>query len=258
MPDKSTPSWRSPLALFLGAIAFYTCIPLPPQWSLEFYGIAQLAPVVGILIGGVLGLIGVGLSWLGVAALVKSALLVVIWLGLTGGLHLDGAIDTADGLAVLDPERRLEVMADSRTGAFGVMAAISIMLLKTVALADIATYPWLALMLAAGWGRWGQLVAIARYPYLKPTGKGAFHKQAIHSVWQAVPSLLLLMGLSGVWGYLQQSIALGFAALVLGSAIAILAGAYFNYRLNGQTGDTYGAIVEWSEALVLCGLTSLS
>ena len=249
---------RSLLPTFLGAIAFYTCIPLPTRWVMEFYGIAQWAPLIGLLIGGLLGLTDAGLHWLGMPILVRSALLIVAWIGITGGLHLDGAMDSADGLAVLDPARRLEVMADSRTGAFGAMVAVAIVLLKTTALASLETDRWVYLMAAAGWGRWGQLVAIARYSYLKPEGKGAFHKAAIQSLWQALPSLLMLLGLIGIFvgRYpLRGSVAIAMA--MGGSAIAVLTGAWFNHKLGGHTGDTYGAVVEWTETLLLCVLTTI-
>jgi adenosylcobinamide-GDP ribazoletransferase len=211
-----------------------------------------------LLIGGLLGLLDAGLQAIAMPILTRSALIVATWIAVTGGLHLDGAMDTADGLAVLDPERRLEVMTDSRSGAFGVMVAIALVLLKTTALNDLEGDRWLALMAAAGWGRWGQLVAIARYPYLKPTGKGAFHKEAIRSLWEAVPSLFLLLGLSGLQVALdpaQWPVALGMA--VGGVAIAWLMGAWFNHKLGGHTGDTYGAVVEWTEAFFLGLLTVL-
>jgi adenosylcobinamide-GDP ribazoletransferase len=253
---------RSRLSTFLGAIAFYTCIPLPVHWRLQFHGIAAWAPLIGLLIGGLLGLSDAGLQKLGMPILVRTALIVVAWIGITGGLHLDGAMDTADGLAVLDPARRLEVMADSRTGAFGAMVAVAIVLLKTTALASLETDRWIYLMAAAGWGRWGQLVAIARYPYLKLEGKGALHKAAIQSIWQALPSLLLLLVLLGGCGILgglspqRWGMAIGIA--LAGSAIAVLTGIWFNHKLGGHTGDTYGAVVEWTETLLLCVLTITS
>jgi adenosylcobinamide-GDP ribazoletransferase len=253
-PDRLRFLWR-----LLGAITFYTCLPIPHTWRLDFEGIARWAPAVGLGIGGLLGLMDAGLQALGMPVLVRSALVVVGWVGVTGGLHLDGAMDTADGLAV-EPSRRLQVMADSHSGAFGVMAAIALVLLKTVALAALpAALPTdrgLALMLAAGWGRWGQLVAIVRYPYLKPEGKGALHKRAVRSAWDLVPSLVLLLSIAGL--YLSQSRSLGARAIMATGgalAIAIGTGLWFHRRLGGQTGDTYGAIVEWTEALLLCGLT---
>jgi len=167
-------------------------------------------------------------------------------------------MDTADGLAVQEPQRRLQVMADSATGAFGAMAAIAILLLKTAALTDLDSYRWLALMAAGGWGRWGQQLAIAQYPYLKPTGKGAFHKAAIRSHLDLLPGLLLLLGLSGLQILIYRDRIMFAVGIALsGSAIAFLTGAWFNHQLGGHTGDTYGAVVEWTEALLLCLLTAL-
>jgi adenosylcobinamide-GDP ribazoletransferase len=244
------------LSTFLGALAFYTCLPVPQQWLLTFNGIARWAPIVGLAIGSLLGLLDQGLSYLGMPLLTRSAIVVAGWVALTGGLHLDGAMDTADGLAVLDPQRRLAVMADSHTGAFGAMAAVIILLLKVAALAEIATHRWFVLALVAGWGRWGQVVAIVRYPYLKLEGKGAFHKVALRSRWEVMPTLVLLLSLSAIQGALSPVLwlSVGIASFG-GSAIAMMTGLWFNRQLGGHTGDTYGAVVEWTEALLLCLLT---
>jgi adenosylcobinamide-GDP ribazoletransferase len=251
--------WKRLWLEIAAAVAFYTCIPVPGAASLDFQGVARLAPTVGLLIGGVLGLFDeLSNRAFGMPVLTRSALIVVISIAITGGLHLDGAMDTADGLAVQEPQRRLEVMADSATGAFGALAAIAILLLKTTALTSLDSYRWLALMAACGWGRWGQQVAIARYPYLKPTGKGAFHKAAIRSNWDLLPGLLLLLSLSGLQILLARDrLAFSIGMALGGSAIAFLTGAWFNYKLGGHTGDTYGAVVEWTEALLLCLLTAL-
>ncbi len=246
------------LGSLLGAVMFYTSIPIPSGWTLEFQGIARWAPAVGLLIGGILGIVDAGLQQLGMPILTRSAVVIVSWIALTGGLHMDGAMDTADGLAVQDRQRRLDVMADSATGAFGAMAAIALLLLKTAALSDIEVHRWLALMISAGWGRWGQVVAIALYPYLKPTGKGAFHKEAIRPSQDIVLGGILLLSVCSLSLLLFRDsgwVSLGMA--VGGSAIAFLTGAWFHHQLGGHTGDTYGAVVEWSEALFLCLLTLL-
>ena len=252
--------WYKRLGLDLASsVLFYTCIPIPGTKKLDFRGVARLAPVVGLIIGGILGLVDAGIHLcLGMPVLTRSAMVVACWIALTGGLHLDGVMDTADGLAVQDPKRRLQVMADSATGAFGAMAAIALLLLKTAALTDLDSYRWLALMACCGWGRWGQQVAIAQYPYLKLTGKGAFHKAAIRSPLDVLPGLLLLLGLSGLQILLdRERIVFAIGMAVGGGAIALLTGAWFNHKLGGHTGDTYGAVVEWTEALLLCLLTSL-
>src|SRR4028118_1017257 len=97
------------------AIAFYTCLPVPQIASLPFETVSRFAPVVGLLIGMILSGVDSGLTGIGMPVLTRSAIVVSLWIAITGGLHLDGAMDTADGLAVTDPERRLAVMADSRT-----------------------------------------------------------------------------------------------------------------------------------------------
>ena len=252
-------SWWQQLRLTVAAaVVFYTCIPIPGAGVLDFRGVARLAPVVGLMIGGLLGLVDAGLSFLGIPVLTASALVVVTWIAVTGGLHLDGAMDTADGLAVQDPQRRLQVMADSATGAFGAMAAIALVLIKTTALTDLDSYRWLALMAASGWGRWGQQVAIAQYSNLRPSGKGAFHKAAIRSPLDVLPGLLLMLGLSGLQILLDSYVSVFCVGMAVGGgALAVLTGAWFNHKLGGHTGDTYGAVVEWTEALLLCLLTAL-
>ncbi|MEH2161423.1 MAG: adenosylcobinamide-GDP ribazoletransferase [Nostoc sp.] len=248
--------WKKLLLKLAASIIFYTSIPLPYLKGLDFQGVAHLASLVGLIIGGILGLLDTGMDYIGMSVLTRSALVVSIWIAITGGLHLDGAMDTADGLAVGDPNRRLEVMADSATGAFGAMAAIALVLLKMTALTDMPENRCLLLMAACGWGRWGQQVAIARYPYLKPTGKGAFHKQAIRSYKDLLPGFLLLLSLSGLLVLINnQGLFLALAMIIAGSAIATLTGAWFNHKLGGHTGDTYGAVVEWTEALFLCVMT---
>lgn len=241
---------------FAGAIAFYTILPIPQTWPLEFAGIARWAPLVGLMIGGCLGLIDTCIQILGIPILTRSALVIGTWILLTGGLHLDGAMDTADGLAVQNPKHRLEVMADSKTGAFGAMAGITLLILKTAALSDLTSNRILALMAAAGWGRWGQLVAIAYYPYLKSEGKGAFHKAAIRVPWDLLPGLVCLLSLSGIQIALNQTNWPFAAGLVVsGGGISLAISAWLNHKLRGHTGDTYGAIVEWTEAILLCVLT---
>ncbi len=249
--------WGQLTQSFLGSIVFYTTIPLPAGWVLEFEQIARWAPLIGLIIGGFLGLVDETLHLIGIPILTRSVLIVAIWIALTGGLHLDGAIDTADGLAVLDQQRRLEVMKDSVVGAFGVMAAVILLLLKTMALSDIHSYRWLGLMASAGWGRWGQVVAIAAYPYLRPTGKGAFHKKSLRFPHDIILGLIFLLGLSLLQLFLNPNRWwIAIEVVIAGCAIAILTGFWFYRQLQGHTGDIYGAVVEWTEALLLCLFTS--
>lgn len=248
--------WKSLVFQAIAGIIFYTSIPLPYVSGLEFSRVAKIAPVIGLIIGGILGILDIGMNHVGVPVFTRSALVIAAWIAITGGLHLDGVMDTADGLAVGDPQKRLEVMADSATGAFGAMAAIVIILIKTSALIDIQKFRWLCLMVACGWGRWGQQIAIVFYPYLKPTGKGAIHKEAFGSYWDLIPGCVLI----SIMGFLsivleQESLLLAIVMTVAGGAIATLVSAWFARKLGGHTGDTYGAVVEWTEALTLSVFT---
>ncbi len=245
-------SWTS----LLGAIIFYTIIPIPHHWVKNFQAIARWSPLIGLGLGAILAIIDQGLTLIGFPITVRSALIVGLALYLTGGLHLDGVMDSGDGLAVTDEEKRLIVMQDSVTGAFGVMAGVMVIVLKIVALSAISQGRWWGLMLGLGWGRWGQVCAIAFYPYLKPTGKGAFHKQYLQVPQDVLGSLLVLWGMSGILILLapEQWLFRGMVG-VMGMAIALGVGAWFNHRFGGHTGDTYGAVVEWSETFILCFLT---
>jgi adenosylcobinamide-GDP ribazoletransferase len=254
------PIFRQVLQQLGGAIVFYTVLPLPSRWTLEFRGMTHWAAIVGLVIGLCLGIGDYGLGLIGVISPLRDVLIVTLWISITGGLHLDGVIDTADGLAVPEPEKRLVAMADSRTGAFGVMAAIVLVGLKVAALTSLTAHRGWILAIVCGWGRWGQLAAIVRHRYLKPTGKGAFHQEWLRSPWQIVPMfglmIMLCLGPTVVSPALV-SIRLAVGLAIGGGAIALLVGDWFNWRLGGQTGDTYGAIVEWSEALVLILATLL-
>ncbi len=243
---------------FCSAVIFYTIVPLPTSWTGNWERITRWASLIGLILGGLLGLGDIFLQYCHIPEFTRSALIVAIWIGITGGLHLDGAMDTADGLAVRDRERSLEIMKDSATGAFGAMAGIIILLLKTAALSEISHHTWLVLMLAAGWGRWGQLMAIALYPYLREQGKGAFHKKNIRLPQDILVGSIPLLFCSGFMFYLNLEFWVQCLMMLVGCAVIALAtGYYFYYQLKGHTGDTYGAIVEWSEALILCLFTGL-
>ena len=242
---------------FSSSVIFYTIVPLPSKWTNNWSRIARWCPVVGLAIGCLLfGLVTL-FKLISIPNLTSKALIVAAWVAITGGLHLDGVMDTADGLSVTDLNRRLEVMKDSATGAFGAIAGIIVLLLKTVALSEMSLPLWLVLLSATGWARWGQVSAIAFYPYLRETGKGSFHKDNLRLPQDILLPWLVLLCFSSLWFTVSYLSWWQIGALVLGNmAIALLIGYWFNRQLGGHTGDTYGAVVEWSEVFILCFLTA--
>ena len=261
-PDATpaaAPAWLRDLA---GAWIFYSVLPAWPWPKPRFRRIARFAPWVGAVLGGLQGLLWWGLEGR-VPPLAQVALVLAAGLLLTGGLHMDGAMDTADGLAA--GERLLEAMDDSRVGASGAQALALLLLLRTAALATLATAAPLALPWAALWGRVAPLVAMARFPYLRPGGTAAFHREHWAGLARELRPTALLVLLVVV---IEMAVA-GWVVAGSGASKAVLAGLagllpalvvplWLGRRLGGHSGDSYGACVEWSEALALLLSAALS
>jgi adenosylcobinamide-GDP ribazoletransferase len=224
----------------LAAWTFYLCLPAPQKMELDFSRIARWAPIMGLILGGILCLCDYGLGLIEMPLLVRSTIIILLWLLLTGGLHLDGAMDSADGLAVTDPTRRL--------------AAVAILSLKIVSLSAITQQRWLVLLLIPGWARWAQVLAISIYPYLKAEGKGAMHSKGVEPVPDLFGGLLALSLVAAAQFYWQPVVLIPAVAGV-GLILSYLVGKYFDRAFGGHTGDTYGAVVEWVEAIGLAILT---
>jgi adenosylcobinamide-GDP ribazoletransferase len=173
-------------------------------------------------------------------ALVGAAVVVAADLVITGILHVDGLADAADGLlAPLPRSRRLEVMADPVTGAFGTAAVAVVLVLRVAALASISPAP---LLLAGLWcaSRTTMAVIARTLPYARPTGlAGAFLGGRPLPV--ALLGTVLASGLVIAGGGRLPSRAVGVlavgACLAAGGLVATLA----HRRLGGFTGDVLGA-----------------
>ena len=244
-------AWLGDLA---GAWIFYSVLPLPPWITPRFERIARFAPWVALVIGALEALLWQLFTSAGLLA--QLALVIALGVWLSGGLHLDGAMDTADGLAA-GTERCLEAMEDSRVGASGVQALLQLMALRVAGLAMLAAAaPW-ALVWSAVWGRVAPLVAIQAFPYLRDAtaGTAAFHR-AHWRGWAAelVPAALLLAGLTALM--LVWSAGPWFWRGWLGLLPALVVPWCLGRRLGGHSGDSYGACVEWtvSWSLLLMGL----
>jgi adenosylcobinamide-GDP ribazoletransferase len=224
------------------AATFLTTLPAP-TFVLPTSGLGPAGrwfPLVGLVIGLLL--------WAGqrVAeeffppALV-GALVVIAWVVLTGGLHLDGLADCCDGLfATVSLERRLEILRDPRVGSFGALGLILTLLIKVLAAGMV---PALGLILAPVWARW-LLLWVARQPQARPQGMGAAFAAGLTpgviTVAALLPLLLLLVGGGR-----------GFMAVALAALSALALTRLAQARLGGVTGDVYGLVVEVSEVVIL-------
>jgi adenosylcobinamide-GDP ribazoletransferase len=206
---------------------------------------AALFPVVGALIGGFLGGFGLVLDRILPAGPV-AALLIVAGSLVTGGLHLDGVMDTADGVwGGNSPAQRLSIMHDSRVGAFGVIAGVMVLLGQFACLDELTGQArLLALVVAGTVSRWTMLMVLALFPTARTTGAGAtFHAGVTRGM--ALLGTLLAGALALLAG------PLGLLAMAAGLAIAAGVGRALTLRLGGLTGDTYGAIAIVVETAML-------
>jgi len=233
------------------AFNFLTVIPWrgrPGQPPAPLGESAGWFPLVGALIGLLSGLAFYGLSFV-LPPLAAAVLSVALWVGLSGGLHLDGLADCCDGmLAAVSSERRLEIMKDPRLGTFGGLGLILTVLLKISLLTELEPAAALtALPLAAALGRW-LLLPSAFQPLARPGGMGAAFAASVNRTGLLIGALWLLplTVLNGWRGLTGLLLALAAAALIWRAA---------KRRLGGVTGDVFGLVVETGE---LCALLAFN
>lgn len=246
------------LRLFFVALQFFTRLPIPrwvgfaPEW---LHNAARYFPAVGIVVGAVTASVYAVSSFFwsqSVAVLLSTA----AGIYLTGALHEDGFADTCDGFGGgYTPDRVLEIMKDSRIGAYG---AIGIGLLVALKCAVLISMPgWsvvMALMLAHPLSRLASVALIWRLSYVKEAGKAkplAHHMSSVEFGIAAATVFLpvLILGFCG-W--------LSWAGIAAGTLAVVTAGVwlarFFIRRIGGYTGDCLGAVQQVSEVAFYLGL----
>lgn len=234
---------------FWHAIAFFTRIPVPwlrpsdEAWKKSVNWYPAVGLVIGILLWGIhqTGLVLFS-PWL------SAVLTLAVWVYITGGLHLDGWMDLADGLGSSRPkEQVLAIMKDSRVGAMGVLAAILLLLLKAGAVAELAHPGWgVRLVFVPAIARTHVLLSIRLWPYLsqeKGIGKGI---SAGLSPVAIAAGYIVLAAAGWFAGGLQV-----VAAMVVSLLFVLLFSRSVARKLGGLNGDCYGAAIESGEAVML-------
>ena len=237
---------------FFIALGLMTRIPVPSLfhikeddseklygWSVLFY------PLVGLMIGGLLVFTLWCLSLLALPAsgLIEAAILLTVWVMITGALHLDGLADSADAWlgGYGDQQRTLEIMKDPYSGPAAVVVLVLVLLLKFSMLAVIE---WHLLLLAPVLARTATMMLLATTPYVRAGGMAETAVKNIPktAVWFV---LLLVLVLSVILLHEQSW------ALIILFIIAYLLRRLMLKRIQGTTGDTAGAMLEVMEISVL-------
>jgi adenosylcobinamide-GDP ribazoletransferase len=220
-------------------------MPTPQELgrSLLFY------PLVGLLFGAILWT----LNWLllGTPLLLHAALLLTVWVLLSGALHLDGLADSADAWlgGFGDRERTLIIMKDPRSGPIAVVTLVLVLMLKFAALlALIEQGHGVVLLIVPLIGRAALLGLFLTMPYVRAGGLG-------QALADHLPRLAgkQVLGVSAVACVLIAGLS-GAVALVLAALVFVWLRQVMLRRLGGTTGDTAGAMLELLEMTLIVGL----
>jgi len=242
------PAPERPLAAARAALSFLTIVPAGDLDGITAADVGRgivFFPLVGAGVGGAAALA----AWATAAvlpALVAGLAAVAVAAVLTGGLHLDGLADTADGYGARTRERALEIMRDHSVGSYGVVAVALDVGLRAAAVAALLARPHGLLWLVAA-GALSRSAAAGLgvlLPAARPDGLGRVLEGAgLPRVAVAAAAGVVIAGLAGGWP--------GLAAAAGAAAAAALWSWHCVRRLGGMTGDTLGAASEGCEIAVL-------
>ena len=232
------------------AFSFLTRFPVGrrAEYGENDYGNSYIFfPVVGLALGALLALAAAGLSYIGTREATTAFLLLVILVAATGGLHLDGVADMADGfLAGRGRDDALRIMKESCTGTFGVAAIVLILIGKFAALWSIlSTGALSAIIPPLVLSRWAISVASYRsaYPRESGTGKSFTGRLTLQSY---LISTAVAAGIAFLFAGKSALILIAVAA-----AIALVVKTVSYKKIGGVTGDVLGAVNEIAELVLL-------
>lgn len=239
----------------ISIIAAFQFLTIFPALIKRMFTPQEMGRAVGWfpLVGVVLGFFLFGVNYaarLVFPPTVAAALTLSAWVIFTRAFHLDGFMDTCDGLfGGWTPERRLEIMKDSRMGAFGVAGGILVLLIEYSALSSTPKlFP--SILLAATLGRWASPLVIHAFPYAREDGLGYEMKHNVS--WKEILLATLITGITAWFAFGW----LGFILMIGAAIVGFLTALYAMRLLPGLTGDIYGTVTILVEMLILAAFTA--
>lgn len=237
------------------ALGFLTVLPVRGRWPLGRAAVAAF-PLAGLVIGSAWA----AAAFLGLhigGPLVAAALVLAVDFAITGGLHLDGVADTADGLASHRPPDRVgEVMKDPRIGAVGAAALITTLILRFALLAAVIAAPdsWLAIALAPVAGRLA-LVCLLRTTRPRSDSLAKGPAEAATGGALAVAAIVTAAAALAAAATTPVTWPIALASIAIAMAVVHATARYWNRRL-GQAGDLLGAAAILAETTTLAVLSA--
>ncbi|GGH14230.1 adenosylcobinamide-GDP ribazoletransferase [Alsobacter metallidurans] len=264
-PPVPPSAWRGLAVDLVQCLRFYTRLPTPrlswegdPHAAPDFTRAPRMLPLAGAAVGAVGGLALMLASAAGLPPIAAAALALAALVAATGAFHEDGLADMADGFwGGSTPERRLEIMADSRLGSYGATALGLALLLRFAAIAGLlaqagAGRTALAIVAAASVSRVVGLTPLWALPSARPGGRSASvgrPNDAIMGTAFAGAAVICAVLLLPVFGPGRALIGFGLAALSAWPLIRLA-----RAKIGGQTGDVAGAGAILAETVMLMAL----
>lgn len=234
---------------FLLALQFLTIIPLKLR-DVSAEKIARSMiwfPFIGAILGFLLIAVADLLRALNFPFLSVDAIVIILLIIITGGIHLDGLSDTFDAiLSGKNKEEMLKIMRDSHAGVMGILALVSVILLKIVFLYAISSpLKPMALVLMCVVSRWSMVFLMFLFPYARQEGKAKVYINGMNLKILILATFVALVFIVGIFNMV------GVSAFLLLAICTYSIGRLLNKKIGGITGDTLGATNEIIETLTL-------
>lgn len=249
------------LKSMLIAFSMYSKIPVPKtEWNEKSMRYTMcFFPLVGVVIGALMYAAGTLILMADIKPVLKAAVMTVIPVMLTGGIHLDGFLDTMDAIGSWAPkEKRLEILKDSNSGAFAVIGGCVYFVLSLGIWSEMSLDMLKSAVPVFVLSRALSGLSVVSFPMAKNTGLAAMFSNAAHKRRVRIVMLLWIALTAACMVVINP---LTGAAAVL-CAAAVFAYYYFMSKKNfgGITGDLAGYFLQVCElvciaaCMVMCGI----
>lgn len=237
---------------YLLALQFFTALPIKKSFQMTKQSATVMysaIPLVGLGMGGLLaGFLLLNNTYFELSPLFTAILLVALHFTMTGGLHMDGVVDTGDAyFSYRDQKKRLEILDDPRIGAFGAMTLVLFVLLKVGVLYELLLrgLPLLFVIIIPFIARQAVLLVFVTTNVSKETGIASYFKKTVNErmlIWSTIVYFVAIVAVAFVY---EQWVLLVLSAALLGFTAVYRAWAKRNF--GGISGDLLGAIFEGAE-----------